>query len=197
MFSPRLILPWRERLRKNEEEVSHNSSQKKSKHLTKLRENVQHLAIKVFEQKEKTDRLKETTKMSRMHDICENGRNHFLTKSRLNTIAEMAVNPADRELFARLYSRVDNKIWNISETRSWYDNVWQPVETTNGRCSSAPANPLSLSLPSYRNASRQRPTRAHTARSTQGRNHMQVSTHFNEAWSSHVPFLETRAATSR
>ncbi len=160
----------------------------------KLKENVKDLAIKVFEQKEATDHLKLSSRKARIHDICENGRNHFLTKARLHTISEMSVNPADRELFARLYSRVDQKIWNISETRAWYDNVWQSEEAPDHRSASAAPLGLTLSLPSYDlKADRQRPTRAHTARVGLGRRHQQVSTHFREAWPDRGAPLQIRS----
>jgi hypothetical protein len=185
MFSPRLVLPWRERLHRQDEQTE-ASALKKKKCLAKIHRTVHNLATDVFLQKEKTDKVKRDTEMARRHAICENGKNHFQTKARLQKIAEMAINPADRELFARLYSRTDEKIWKITETRAWYDSVWSSPDLPKDRC--ATAQSVGLVLPSHRDslAERQRPTRAHTARSSLGRRYMQVSTHFAEAWPEHT-----------
>jgi hypothetical protein len=185
MFSPRLVLPWRERLHRQDEN-SEASAMNKKKCLAKLHKTVDKLAIKVYVQKEKTDTVKRDNEKARRHELCENGRNHFRTKAKLHTIAEMAVNPPDRELFARLYSKTDDKTWKIAETRAWYDSVWSSSELPRDRC--ATAQPVGLVLPSHRDslAERQRPTRAHTARSALGRRYMQVSTHFAEAWPDHA-----------
>ncbi len=163
---------------------------KKKKYLANFHKTVDSLAIKVFVQKEKTDTVKRDNDMARRHALCENGRNHFRTKAELHKIAEMAVHPADRELFARLYSKTDEKIWKIAETRAWYDSVWNISELPKDRC--ATAHSVGLVLPSHRDSmeQRQRPTRAHTARSALGRRYMQVSTHFAEAWPEHAKEVE-------
>ncbi len=169
-----------------QDEKSEASAQEKRKRLAKLHKTVDSLAIKVFVQKEKTDTVKRDTEMARRHTLCENGRNHFRTKAELHKIAEMAVNPADRELFARLYSKTDEKIWKIAETRAWYDSVWSSPELPRDRC--ATVHSVGLVLPSHRDclAERQRPTRAQTARSALGRRYMQISTHFAEDWPQHA-----------
>ena len=179
MYSPRLVLPWRERLQKEDAE----STQKRKKHMSNLHQSIKNLAIRVYEQKEKADDVRRSTVLARMHDICENGRNHFRTKARLHTTAEMAINPADRELYAKLYSKVDEKIWNIAETRSWYDNIWDSADQQQTRCMSSFSSGLILPAHRVHNPDRQRPTRAHTARHSQGHRYLQVSTHFKDAWS--------------
>jgi hypothetical protein len=180
MFSPRLVLPWRERLQK--EAAEEEAAAKKKKRIAKLHEDIQHLSIKVFEAKEKTDQVKALTAVSRMHDICENGRKHFRTKAKWHTLAELAINPADRELYSKLYSKVDEKIWRITETRAWYDNVFQPADELQGRCGTSLSTGLTLPSHRIRNVDRQRPTRAQTARNTQGNRYLQVATHFKDAW---------------
>ncbi len=196
MFSPRLVLPWRERLHRKDEKTE-ALALKNKRCLDKLHKTVDSLAVKVFVQKEQTDTVKRDNEMARRHALCDNGKNHFRTKAQLHKIAEMAVNPADRELFARLYSRTDEKIWKIAETRAWYDSVWSSVDLQRDRCATqrdrcATAHSVGLVLPSHRDceAERQRPTRAQTARSTLGRRYMQISTHFAEAWPQNAKTVE-------
>ena len=116
------IPKWRERVVRNEDASAHEKRTKNAVRVEKLKDKQRKLAQKIQWHEEEYDRhVYEAKGIGAGKRRSGADQKRYLAFAHDEHASELALRAPDRQIFSRLYSKVDRDNWRLDESRYWYN----------------------------------------------------------------------------